>query len=55
MRNCPNCGAQITCGCQDRVASDGKKVCSNCLTSYEQQLKFLSTQTQPNQNEKPAS
>lgn len=55
MRNCPNCGAQITCGCQDRVASDGKKLCSNCLTSYEQHLKVLSTQTPPNQNEKPAS
>ena len=38
MRNCPNCGAQITCGCQDRVASDGKKVCSNCVALYEQQL-----------------
>lgn len=45
MRNCPNCGAQITCGCQDRVASNGAKVCSNCVALYEQQL-ANQTQTQ---------
>jgi hypothetical protein len=39
MRTCTNCGNTITCGCQDRIASDGKKVCSNCLAIYEQQLK----------------
>lgn len=49
MRNCQNCGAQITCGCQDRVASDGKKVCSNCLASYEEHLKTIKP------NEKPPS
>ena len=39
MRTCTNCGNTITCGCQDRIASDGKKVCSNCLAIYEQQIK----------------
>jgi len=38
MRTCINCGSQITCGCQDRVATDGKKVCSSCVVTYEQQL-----------------
>jgi hypothetical protein len=38
MRICTNCGSQITCGCQDRTASDGRKVCSSCIVSYEQQL-----------------
>lgn len=38
MRQCSNCGAQITCGCQDRIASDGKLVCANCIALYEQQL-----------------
>lgn len=38
MRTCQNCGATITCGCQDRVASDGKLVCSNCISAYEQNL-----------------
>jgi hypothetical protein len=38
--NCSNCQATISCGCQVRTASDGKKVCSNCLASYEQQLKL---------------
>jgi transcription initiation factor TFIIIB Brf1 subunit/transcription initiation factor TFIIB len=48
MRTCPNCGSQITCGCQDRTASDGKKVCSNCVALYEQQIK-PQNQT-PNEN-----
>lgn len=36
---CPNCGNKITCGCQKRTASDGKQVCSNCITNYENQLR----------------
>lgn len=39
MRNCPNCGSTITCGCQDRIASDGNRVCSSCLANYEQKIK----------------
>jgi transcription elongation factor Elf1 len=38
MNTCPNCNAQITCGCQVRTASNGAKVCSNCLAHYEQKL-----------------
>jgi hypothetical protein len=38
MRTCTNCGSQITCGCQDRVATDGKKACGSCIVTYEQQL-----------------
>lgn len=41
MRSCNNCGATITCGCQDRIASDGKQVCTQCSGSYEQQLILL--------------
>lgn len=41
MRTCQNCGSQITCGCQEKVASNGKKVCSSCITSYEQNLAKL--------------
>jgi len=37
--NCPNCGKRITCGCQKKVASDGKQVCTMCKTTYEQSLK----------------
>lgn len=36
---CPNCSHVITCGCQKRTASDGKQVCTNCLSSYEEKLK----------------
>jgi hypothetical protein len=38
MRTCTNCGSQITCGCQDRVATNGVKVCASCIVTYEQQL-----------------
>ena len=48
MNNCPNCGAQITCGCQQRVASDGAKACGSCIVTYEQQL--IAKRTLENQN-----
>lgn len=38
--SCQNCHATISCSCQIRTASDGKQVCSNCVNSYEQQLKL---------------
>ncbi len=38
MKTCSNCGSAITCGCQERVASNGVKVCANCYVNYEQQL-----------------
>lgn len=38
MKTCPNCGSQITCSCQKRVASDGAQTCGNCIINYEQQL-----------------
>jgi hypothetical protein len=38
MRTCTNCGKEITCGCQDRTASNGTRVCSSCLAFYEQML-----------------
>jgi len=37
--NCPNCNTVLTCGCQKRVASDRRQVCSHCLLSYENKLK----------------
>ena len=36
---CQNCNSPISCGCQKRVASDGKQVCSSCLDAYERSLK----------------
>jgi hypothetical protein len=29
--NCPNCNAALSCGCQKRVASNGKQCCTNCI------------------------
>lgn len=55
MKSCTNCGATITCGCQERVASDGKKVCSNCVTLYEKQLADLRATINVLPNEKSSS
>lgn len=36
--NCPNCQSKLSCGCQKRIATDGKEVCSSCVTTYENNL-----------------
>jgi hypothetical protein len=41
MAQCTNCKTQLSCGCQTRVASNGTKVCSNCLADYENRLAAL--------------
>lgn len=53
--NCPNCNSQITCGCQVRVASNGTKVCSSCITNYEKTLADLNqaSNTESINNELP--
>jgi hypothetical protein len=43
MASCSNCKRNLSCGCQRRTASDGKAVCSNCITSYEASLKQRQT------------
>ena len=39
MAKCSNCSKTMSCGCQRRTASDGKAVCSSCLSLYEKSLK----------------
>ena len=46
MKTCNNCGTTITCGCQERVASNGKQVCGACITAYEQSLIIANATTQ---------
>ncbi len=36
---CTHCGKQLSCGCQKRTASNGKSVCTSCITAYEAKLK----------------
>lgn len=31
---CPNCSATHGCGCQEKIAPDGRKCCTNCIASY---------------------
>jgi hypothetical protein len=42
---CTNCGARLSCGCQQRVAQDGKKVCSNCVATYNRSVVRNNPQT----------
>ncbi len=39
MMKCQNCGNTLSCGCQRRVASDGKNCCTACIATYEAKLK----------------
>jgi hypothetical protein len=42
----------MSCGCQKRQSSDGKTVCSKCITTYEASLKqkqAVANQTQTNE------
>jgi len=39
MSQCSNCKQNLSCGCQKRNASNGVQVCTNCLSSYESQIK----------------
>lgn len=38
MAQCSNCKTSLSCGCQQRTASDQRAVCTNCITTYENQL-----------------
>lgn len=38
MATCLNCKKNLSCGCQKKVASDKKSVCTNCIGAYETRL-----------------
>jgi len=51
---CQNCNSALSCGCQKKIASDGTKVCANCISAYEKSIngeislpKELMINTQP--------
>lgn len=50
MSTCPNCGNAITCGCQERTASNGTRVCASCINSYEQQIIIANQNAMINNN-----
>lgn len=45
--NCTNCNSKLTCGCQKRVASNGKQVCTTCLAAYEAKIKVENSTNKP--------
>lgn len=44
---CPNCKTRLSCGCQTRKASDGTKVCTNCIGKYEATVTLTKQKIQP--------
>ena len=48
MSTCPNCGSNLTCGCQKRVATDGTSVCTMCLNSYNSHIANKKQGSSPN-------
>jgi len=38
MSYCTNCNTRITCGCQRATATDGTKVCTNCVAPYNAKI-----------------
>jgi len=47
MKKCNNCQRPLSCGCQERVASNGQRCCNTCLQEYEakiQQEKMIQQQ-----------
>lgn len=38
MAQCNNCHSTLSCGCQQRIASNGASVCANCIAAYEAKL-----------------
>lgn len=38
MAKCANCGANMSCGCQKRAASNGTSACSSCISGLESKL-----------------
>ena len=51
--NCSNCNAKLSCGCQQRRASNGASVCSTCLGAYEANLAAQNPNTPHNAPNKP--
>ena len=41
---CQNCGSKLSCGCQQKIASNGKSCCNNCIVAYENSLRPNATQ-----------
>lgn len=50
MSTCANCNKKLSCGCQRRTASNGKSVCSSCVSTYE---KSFTPASATNTTEKP--
>jgi len=46
MSVCPNCKSTLSCGCQIRTASDGARVCANCISAYENSLVMIRNASQ---------
>jgi hypothetical protein len=46
---CPNCKKTYSCGCQTKIASNGRKACASCITTLEAQIKMGNVKPEPKQ------
>lgn len=53
MAQCLNCKANIGCGCNKRVASDGTSCCNNCLAAYESRIRPTQQVSNPSTSSVP--
>ena len=52
MAKCNNCGKNLSCSCQVRIALDKKQCCTSCVGNYNQQLQ-RDIPNRPNNNIPP--
>jgi hypothetical protein len=54
MAKCANCGANMSCGCQKRTASNGAAACSTCVNTLEGTLNKANVETPQTETPTPA-
>jgi len=47
MSYCQNCNTRITCGCQRSTATDGTRVCTNCVAAYNAKVQKAAAKKTP--------
>lgn len=54
MSTCPNCGKKLGCGCERRLAINGKRCCKHCVNIENAKTQIQKIQT-PSHNALPNS
>lgn len=43
MSTCPNCGKKLGCGCERRLAINGKRCCKSCVNIENAKIQKIQT------------